>query len=140
MSLFLCENCGCIENTNLVHANVDTNPAYPNMWLMDMQGHGGHVVDLSMVIISETTNNESIKKNIKQPDEILMLCSECNTGLWHGEFERVLGTDNEKAIAKLSKYNAITPYDHPEGSLIKDDTIECGYKINNAYDGIIKKG
>jgi len=70
MSLFVCQNpkCNVIENTNCVTRNIGTNDYSPNMHLMDMQGHGdakyvGKVMDYQR----------------KLEDEILMLCSECNT-------------------------------------------------------------
>jgi len=110
MSLFICMKCGCIENTNLIDRNVDTNKEYPNMHLMDMQVNANDDIDF----------------------KINMLCSECNTGIWHGEFPKHKANDREKEVAALSKYNAITPYDHPEGSISGfNDTchVDSRYKL-----------
>jgi len=45
------------------------------------------------------------------------MCSECNTGVWHGEFDKKLATMEEKLLASFSECNAITPLDHPDGCL-----------------------
>jgi len=81
MSLFICQKCGCVENTALVCEK--DGEGYPNIHLMEM-----------------LNNNQ-------------MLCSECNTGTWHGEFEKSEPTDLEKKYATLSEYNMCTYYDHP---------------------------
>jgi hypothetical protein len=88
--------CGCIENTNLVDKNINTNPEYPNLHRMQMDGF-----DL----------------DTGERGEIRYLCSECNTGIWHGEFEKTEATENEKEVASYSKFNFITLFDHPDGCL-----------------------
>lgn len=85
MSLFVCENCGCVENTNSIS------------WS-------------SMLSNSDT-----------------ICCSECFTGQWHNEFEKRYATEDEMILAKLSKYSMITPYDHPEGTIFKNDAAPHGY-------------
>lgn len=70
MSLFICKKCACVENSNLVSApikNGDIHKYKPNMWLMDMQGCGSIPIQL----------DES--GAMKEPEDVLMLCSECNT-------------------------------------------------------------
>jgi len=106
MSLFICENCGCIENHMSMKPKDKNrlNPNYPNMYLMEMQGLG----------YKDTYVNGDI---FKYKDDVLMLCSKCNTGAWHNEFERVQATEIEKEIAEYSEFNYITPSDHPDGCI-----------------------
>jgi len=106
MSLFICENCGCIENHMSMKPKDKNrlNPNYPNMYLMEMHGAG----------YTDTYVNNDI---FKYKNDVLMLCSKCNTGAWHDEFERVQATEIEKEIAKYSEFNYITPSDHPDGCI-----------------------
>jgi len=96
MSLFICMECGCIENTALVSENIDVNSDYPNLHRMQMDGY-----DLDK----------------EEKGEVRYLCSYCNTGVWHGEFPREQATDKEKEIASFSERNMVTPCDHPEGCI-----------------------
>ena len=96
MSLFICMECGCIENTALVSENINVNPDYPNLHRMQMDGY-----DLDK----------------EEKGEVRYLCSYCNTGIWHGEFPRKQATDKQKEIASFSECNMVTPYDHPEGCI-----------------------
>lgn len=137
MPLMICGKCGCIENTHLVkdkpgvdvqyiptiynYTSVDLKEKfYPNMWLQDMQGHYDEDIIVDGIVW-------------KAKDEIRMLCSECNTGKWHGEFEKVLATTKEIEVAKFSKYNMTTPYDHEEGCLTASPNNTSGYKVHNSY-------
>ena len=114
MSLFICSNCGTVENHSTINRN--NNKKFPNMHLMDMHGCGGSF-DLSV-----------IKPNwIKTSDEIVMLCSECNSGEWHNEFPKGQATDIEKAYAELSEYNYCTQFDHD----MSFDEFERQYKKDN---------
>lgn len=115
MSLFVCMNpdCQCVENTNLVSKNIGSNDNYPNMHLMDMQGHGDEII----------YSGESF---LKHPEDILMLCAFCNTGVHHNEFPREKASEESLKLAKISKYNAITPMDHPDGSIVKNENSEWG--------------
>lgn len=110
MSLFVCEVCGCVEDTNLVCNNIGYCDEAPNMHLMDMEGCGNGTLYVGKVMSYENKNQE----------DILMLCSECNTGKWHGKFTKEKALPVSLELAKTSIYNAITPYDHPRGSIVKN--------------------
>lgn len=69
MSVYICEKCGCIENTSL----------------------GGYWRNVR--------NNQSI------------MCSECNNGEWHGEFEKRHWT--EYGVERLLEFEA-----RKDGSMI----------------------
>ena len=133
MSLFICSKCGSVENTNL--CNVDKNPTqynvdiedeskfYPNLSLFDM--HGNSDPDEAVFV------NGKIWKHC---DQIMPLCSECNTGTWHGQFTKYQASKEEKEVAQYSKYNMITPFDHEVGCL---DTHGSGtITLNKNYDSI----
>ena len=96
MSLFICKECGCIENTNLVDRNIDANKEFPNLCVMEMDG---------------------FFFDQEERGEVRYLCSECNTGTWHGEFPKEQANDIEKEIASFSKKGFTTPSDHPDGCL-----------------------
>lgn len=139
MSLFVCQKCKAIENTNCCHSreyltNVVDDAGnyvaggYPDMGLMDMQGHG------DKVYVGETYKGTKL---FKEKDEILMLCSECNVGKWHGEFSKDYATDEELELAKYSAYNMITPYDHDENIIIADNDAPHGYRLTKT-DDIVK--
>ena len=122
MSIFICSRCGCIENTATCGPNYNHYDMFkPNISLMAMQGHGDDIY-INYIPGGEPTL-------FKPKDKIMMLCSECNTGYWHGQFNKVYPNDREKEIAKLSKYNMITKYDHPEG-LINWDAEEPPYVMS----------
>jgi len=109
MSLFICMECGCVENTNCVNRNINTNPEYPNLHKMEMDG---------------------FIPNREERGEIRYLCSECNTGIWHDEFPKKLATDSERLIASFSKTNMITPADHPSGCITGGYD---GYHVDERY-------
>ncbi len=111
MSLFICMRSGCnnVENTNLVTAKLGVDPKYPNMYRTEMMGNGKH------------------------KEGIMMLCCECNCGMSHGEFEYSKATEEEKALAKTSKYNMITPYDHGD-NIIKDEKAPHGYRLKTEQE------
>jgi len=116
MSLFICMKCGCIENTNLVSKNLDrNNKDYPNMSLMEMDCY------------LDVVDNKPLDK--------YYICSECNTGKWHGEFEKSYPNEIEKEIAKYSERNMITPHDQPEGCItgVCDD-----YHVDERYKLFVK--
>jgi hypothetical protein len=126
VSLFICENCKTVENTACVDRNVDTNKDYPNLHMMEMQGHGNDDI--------------AVNQYFKKASDILMLCSECNTGIWHGEFDKRTATVDEEKLSMFSKYNMITPYDHPEGSIFKDYTKPHGYGVNPHSNEVMSPG
>lgn len=112
MSLFVCNKCNTVENSNLVlpgGRKNNNNPDYPNLHFLGMQGFG----------------SDPERRGV-----IEMLCSECNTGKHHGESEPRKADDNEMAIACFSKTNMITPGDHISGSIIPDKTQKCGYRLS----------
>ncbi len=111
MSLFICmrPDCNNVENTNLVTAKLGVDPKYPNMYRTEMMGNGKH------------------------KEGIMMLCCECNCGMSHGEFEYSKATEEEKALAKTSKYNMITPYDHND-LIIKDEKAPHGYRLKTEQE------
>lgn len=82
MGLFVCSECGCVENTNCATIGINTNPDFPNLYTMAMHGFDK--------VYEET--------KVRQPER--MLCSECNTGTWHGEWEKSYPTDVELAMAE----------------------------------------
>ena len=134
MALFKCSNCDVIENHSLVNPkNLKTEydirqhhipgemipEVYPKMWLMDMQGQGDDDIKV---------NGEVWKKK----EEIMMLCSKCNTGVWHNEFNREAATEEETEVACYSKYNYTTPAEHSV-ELEKCDSNPSGYKVKKRY-------
>jgi hypothetical protein len=56
-----------------------------------------------------------------------MLCSKCNTGEWHNEFDREEATEEESEVASYSKYNYTTPADHTV-ELVACDSNPSKYK------------
>lgn len=130
MALFKCSKCGTIENhscVNVKHLKTEyqirqhhipgemIDEVYPKMSLMDMQGHSDEDI---------TVNGDIFKKK----DEVMMLCSKCNTGEWHNEFRREEATEEESEVASYSKYNYITPADHSV-ELIASDSNPSRYKV-----------
>jgi len=88
MSLFICFECGCIENTNCCHHGVkfDDNGnkiknGFRNWGIMQMYGW----------------RDEEHREKKNYPTH--MLCSECNTGTWHNEWEKSYPNDIEIAMA-----------------------------------------
>lgn len=126
MSLFVCMKCNVIENSNCNTRNIDTNPEYPNLHLMDMHGFGeSEALDMAIAHSGNVFNQVGGSR----PRKILMLCSECNTGQWHNEFDKMYATDEELALAHTSEFNMVTPFDHPELTIKKDDDTRVGYRL-----------
>jgi len=122
MSLFVCSNCGTVENDNLITTGLDNDRFFPNMHLMDM--HGLTKDRHSLVELSNTTLGD-----VKEPEQVVMLCSECNTGTWHGEFSKSKATVDELLLCSVSDYRYITPFDHKPGYILKDDDAPHGYRL-----------
>ncbi len=127
---FKCSKCGAIEKhscVNVKHLQTEyqiyqhhipgemIDDVYPKMSLIDMQGHS----DEDIIV-----NGNIFKKK----NEIMMLCSKCNTGEWHNEFNREEATEEESEVAHYSKYNYTTPADHSV-KLIECDSNPSGYKV-----------
>ena len=117
--VFVCGKCKSVEASDSVRADcVIDSPEYQDLSLDEMMG-----------------NSDSKK--------ITMMCSSCNNGVksnFTKQVEEQYGssqaTSEEIAMASYSKYNFITPYDHPEGCLIKDDSKRSGYKLAPTAIGI----
>ena len=125
MSLFICSKCGCVENTNCCTMGIQyvdgevVDNGFPNMGPMEMRGYRN-------------------PDNIDDKSEPMMLCSECNTGKWHGEFEKRQAEPVEILISKFSKLSYITPLDHVV-KLVKDDNVPCGYNLDPVIYTMIKQ-
>lgn len=114
MGLFICMDCGCVENTNCMDKITgEKNVDYPNMCRMEMDGF--------------TEEYEDTK--VRGP--ITYLCSKCNTGTAHTEFALIKAIPDEIELASYSPTNAITPNDHPEGCIT--GSFNEGYKVDERY-------
>ena len=137
MPLFICNKCGCIENSHLVNKsepyiptvyNYDGNENnfFPHMCKMEMDGY-----DKKDIIVNGNV--------WKRKDESKYLCSECNTGHWHEEFTKSFPSEKTKILSLFSKNGFITPYDQDDISYNRsDDNEECGYEPNLQYYYILK--
>lgn len=129
MSLYVCHKCGGIENTTTYNANVDMNnldPKYPNFHLFDMQG--------ASTKDSLVEGKDGVVATFKKAGEVMMLCSECNFGKWHNEFNKRYATEDEKLLALYSYYNLITPFDQEDGVMIAGGGLS--YSLNPFYHGM----
>ncbi len=89
MGLFVCFECGCVENTNCCHPNKETcDPNFPNLGGMEMDGFDKAFEESA----------PEFDDRIRSP--IQYLCSKCNTGTWHGEWEQTWPTEIELAMAE----------------------------------------
>lgn len=115
MSLFICSKCRVIENhsCNGSKKEIGSN-GYPNIGLMDMQGYGDDVY------ISDVNG---IPILFKEKSEVMMLCSQCNTGEWHNEFDREIPSmdSDDEYLARYSKFNYITVSDHDDRVIKRND-------------------
>jgi len=122
MSLFICNKCGCVDNTNLNMASYDSsthNPEYPNLCSMDMHGVGG----------------EYSKTGVQ--GDYNMLCSECNTGIWHGEFDKRDATELERALGEGVKGRIFTSHSFYRQTLdLPEDKIEEMVDVINTYNSL----
>ncbi len=85
MSLFICDECKCVENTSCNHPPYDMigiNPDFPNLHSMEMAGF----------------DDEYRKTRVRSPKRLL--CSECNTGKWHNSFPKNKATEAEILMGK----------------------------------------
>jgi len=108
MSLFICSKCSCVDNNNLIKPG--RSEKYPNL------------AQMSMMEITEINGKSR------------MLCSECNTGKWHGKFSKDMPTKIEKEYAKYSEYGFCTTFDHP----VSFEEFEKIYN-SNKYDNFKEK-
>ena len=126
MSLFICSKCGCVEDNNYCTIGI--------------QYIDGEVVDngfpnLTVEEMCSDKSEEDVEDNVKKPG---MLCSECNTGTWHGKFEKRQPEGVEVLISKFSKCGYIVPLDHVV-KLVKDDNVPCGYNLDPVIYTMIKQ-
>lgn len=135
MSLFVCMECGAIENTNCITRNLNSNPEYPNLHMMDM--HGFSSKEKVAEVVSKLKGE--CRWLVDENRHIVMLCSECNTGRYHNEFEKMYATDEELALAHTSEYNMVTPFDHPELTIKKDDNCRVGYRLHTEEEIVARK-
>ena len=126
MSKFICTNCGCVDRlqdipTTEMFKGMDEEGVldgnFPNMSKTEMMGQKSK--DTILVSTGET---------YKYASDVRMLCSECNTGIWHGKFEKVMPTEEETLISLFSSYKAIEPFDHFPNIIAKE---EDKYVISN---------
>lgn len=96
---FVCNKCRCIDKSQLV---------------------------LPDQIVYDDHQPKSTEEMLESHE---MVCSECNTGTWHGIFKKEIATKEEIALASFSKFNAITPYDQPEISIIPSLEARYGYVL-----------
>lgn len=129
MPLFICSECGCIDNIHHVMGMKkmsvynyvrDNDIFYPNMSKFDMEGLGDHDYTVNGVIW-------------KKAEDVKLLCSECNSGTWHDVYDKTKPDENELRIASFSKFGYITPYDHDGLSY----TVEEGVMIPNVQYGYL---
>ena len=100
--LFVCQECNCIDSTLYTIPGLDKDKL--NMTLQDMLGEtnktfnilnlSNYQKELSSGDVNRTIdpiypqhNDIDIEdfepQELKYPEQVLMLCSECNTGNWH---------------------------------------------------------
>lgn len=133
MSLFVCQKCKTIDNTATCSVDYsptvytgmveDENLFFPNMGGQDMDGQGDEDILLNGVVW-------------KRKDEVKRLCCYCNTGKWHGEFARNYASEDDLKVAKYSKYNMITPFDHEGGSIVKVANNSEDYVVLGSYEAM----
>lgn len=135
MPLFICSECGCVENSHLVNkTGKDTIYKHNNSIPGEMEPKFYPHMDLTDMMASYDHEDILLNGRIyKGKNEIKMLCSECNTGEHHNEFTKTEPTELDKEIALYSKYNMITPFDHESGALIKCDDTISEYQVWDKY-------
>lgn len=138
MPLFICSECGVVENSHLVNkTGKNTIYKHNNSIPGEMEPVFYPCMDLPDMMADY--NHEDILLNgriYKGKNEIKMLCSKCNTGHWHNEFTRTEPTEIDKEIALYSKYNMITPFDHESGALIKCEDSISEYQVWDKYKAL----
>ena len=90
MSLFVCMECGCVENTNCNNprdGSLAGDHGFPNLHTMEMHGFDA----------AYEASGTELANRTRSPQR--MLCSECNTGTWHGEWEKHWPSEVELAMA-----------------------------------------
>lgn len=130
--IFVCENCGCVDSTLFINPN--NNNMFPNMTLEEMKGEAKRSINISNLegyqksLASDEWNrpldpiNGTIPDVIenfepleyKYADMVLMLCSECNTGVWGSQFKKLKATSEMVSLAEQDLFKTIDKEDNFE--------------------------
>lgn len=124
--LFVCEECGCIDSTMFAVPGLDNTKI--NMTIHDMQGETNETFNILSLtnyqrnLASGEVNREQDPlhpkandidienfepQELKYPEQVLMLCSECNTGTWLSNFEKIKATKGMKEVADSNLYKSL---------------------------------
>lgn len=125
--IFVCENCNCLASTKNIFPNVKDN-THPNMTLEDMQGEANrsiNILDLKgyqnyldsgeinrLVIDPDSPSRDLVIEDFeplmyKYFDMVLMLCSECNTGIWSEHFEKIEACKDVLTVSRNDLYKSV---------------------------------
>lgn len=135
MALFVCQKCKAVENHSCMaphhssNKDIKLDERFPNMSLMEMQGMYDEDTYVVNHIGQDAHGPITERVVFKPKDQVMMLCSECNLGKWHGEWEKHYATENDLEVASHSKYNYITPADH-DVDLVKNEDGDYTVKLN----------
>ena len=108
MSLFVCECCKAIDDTDyVVPTNLDDSK--PNMCLEDMYGNTNKLIDIRSCdeyhIEMADGDMNFIPLDFKYPDMVMMLCTECNTGTWSTPFPKIKANQDAIEISSKNLYS-----------------------------------
>lgn len=142
---FVCENCQTIECISLVNYVDKLNNNYPNMSFLDMIGvtsnnyfmHPNLVfndIDLNKFPAPYYIGAMDNVEFVKSSEQIYTLCSECNTGKWHGLFPKETVNGEDKILSLASKYNMLNLYDHDKNIVKIDKESKYGIKVSVKKD------
>ena len=108
MSLFVCQCCKDIEDTDNVYP-THKHQDRPNMTLEDMYGNGKELIDIRTCedyhIEMADGDMNFIPLDYKYPDMVMMLCSECNTGEWLSPFPKAIANEHMLEISTKNLYS-----------------------------------
>lgn len=106
MGLFVCDECGCVENTNCCTIGIDrdSDNGFPNLGRMEMDGFDE----------AFESSAEEFDDRVRSPQR--HLCSECNTGAWHKEWIKSWPTEVELAMSKDVEGRVFTSHPLFKGS------------------------
>ena len=124
--LFVCQECNCIDSTLYTIPGLDKDKI--NMTLQDMLGETNKTFnilnltnyqkelcsgDVNRTIdpLHPRHNDIDIEdfelQELKYPEQVLMLCSECNAGNWHNQFEKLEAVEDIIKVANTSLYRSV---------------------------------
>lgn len=129
--VYICENCGCLVNDK--ELVVGDDPKYPNLTHSEMLGTG---VGERRIIAGYP--ELSYVKEVKEVNDVLMLCNECNAGVVS---EKKFAKKHEFEVAGFSSYGYVTKYDQDTDILTDDPEVRYGVNLLNvdAYRTNINK-